>query len=103
MVFEKYRLLSSFVCDPQNADISFGNETAKLCQQWMTSIYIGFVHLLKKNYILGFHLASIDDDVNVGWVGEVGGWSSGVGAWDDKKIGTLDGGTLLCYISLSSG
>ena len=26
----------------------------------------------KKNYILGFHLASIDDDVNVGRVGEVG-------------------------------
>ena len=47
--------------------------------------------LTSKNFCLT-HLTRIDDDVNVGWVGEVGGWSSGVGAWDVKKIlSTLDG------------
>ena len=35
------------------------------------------------------HLTRVDDDVNVGRVGEVRDWSTRVGAWEDK-ISTLD-------------
>jgi len=30
------------------------------------------------------HLTRINDDVNVGWVGKVGDWRTGLGAWDER-------------------